>query len=142
MNKSWNFSNNYNEPKQEFNISDKLSSVILIDNNEIDNFVNTKLLEYYGVTNICAFTNIKNALAYLKETENTYQLILVGLYMPIAGGFEFIDEFQKLELNKKHGKVLLLSAFYSPIDIEMAIYRNVQFIDKPLKIEEITKCLF
>ena len=138
MDKGWNFSNNYNEPKQEFNISDKLSSVILIDNNEIDNFVNAKLLEYYDVINICAFTTVKNALAYLKETENTYQLILVGLYMPIAGGFEFIDEFQKLELHKKHGKILLLSAFFSPLDIEMAEIKGVKFLNKPLKIDELS----
>ena len=90
----------------------KFSSAILIDNNEIDNFINMKLLGHYGITDIIAFTNNKSALNYLKETENTYQLILVGLYMSIAGEFEFIDEFRKLELQNKHGKVLLLSAFF------------------------------
>ena len=137
MKKDWNFSNYFNEPKKEFNISDKFSSVILIDNNEIDNFINMKLLGHYGITDIIAFTNNKSALTYLKETENTYQLILVGLYMSIAGGFEFIDEFRKLELQNKHGKVLLLSAFFSPIDIEMATARNINFLDKPLLIEKL-----
>ena len=137
MEKDWNFSNYFNEPKKEFNLSDKFSSVIIIDNNEIDNFITTKFLEHYGITDIIAFTNNKSALTYLKETENTYQLILVGLYMSIAGGFEFIDEFRKLELQNKHGKVLLLSAFFSPIDIEMATARNINFLDKPLLIEKL-----
>ena len=137
MKKSWNFSNKYNEPKQEFNISDTLSSVILIDNNEIDNFVNAKLLEYYGVTTICAFTNIKNALVHLKETNVMYQLILVDLYMPMASRIEFIDQFHKLELQNKHGKILLLSAFFSPLDIEMAGRKGVKFINKPLTVNEL-----
>ena len=137
MKKDWNFSNYFNEPKKEFNISDKFSSVILIDNNEIDNFINMKLLGHYGITDIIAFTNNKSALNYLKETENTYQLILVGLYMSIAGEFEFIDEFRKLELHKKHGKVILLSVLYSPIDTEMATARNINFLDKPLLIEKL-----
>ena len=137
MKKNWNFSNNYNAPKQKFNISNTLSSVILIDSNEIDNFVNTKLLEHYGITNICAFSNIKDAIAFLKETENTYQLILVGLYMPMAGGFEFIDQFRALELQQKHGKIILLSAFFSPDDIEMAERKGVKLIDKPLTMESI-----
>lgn len=137
MKNNWIFSKNFNESKQKFNISDKFSSVILIDNNEIDNFVNTKLLEYYGVTNICSFCNIKTALVYLKETNTIYQLILVGLYMPIGDGFEFIDEFQKLELNKKKCVVLLLSAFFSPIEIKKANEMNIKRIDKPLTIEKL-----
>jgi CheY-like chemotaxis protein len=116
---------------------DKITSVILIDSNEMDNFINSTLLEGYGVTNICVFRNIKDALIYLKETENRYQLIFVGLYMPMAGGFEFIDEFHKLELQKKHGKVLLLSAFFSPLDIEMAERKGVKFINKPLTVNEL-----
>ena len=140
MKKDWNFSNYFNEPKKEFNISDKFSSVILIDNNEIDNFINMKLLEHYGITDIIAFTNNKSALTYLKETENTYQLILVGLYMPIASGFEFTNEFRKLELQNKHCKVLLLSAFFSPIDIKLADEMNIKCIDKPLTMEKLLKC--
>lgn len=115
----------------------QITSVILIDNNEIDNFINSTLLEGYGVTNISAFRNIKDALFHLTETENTYQLILVGLYMPMAGGFEFIDLFHKLELHKKHGKVLLLSAFFSPLDIEMAERKGIKYMNKPLTVNEL-----
>lgn len=31
---------------------EELKSVMLIDNEEIDNFINTKILENYGVSNI------------------------------------------------------------------------------------------
>ena len=115
----------------------QITSVILIDNNEVDIFINSKLLERYGLTNICVFKNIKDALVFLTETERTYQLILVGLNMPMTDGFQFIDKFQELELNKKHGKILLLSAFFSPLDIENANERNIRFIEKPLNIEEL-----
>jgi CheY-like chemotaxis protein len=115
----------------------KIKSVILIDNCDIDNFINHKLLEYYGVLDIHTFKKAYDALIFLRETTKDYQLILIGVYMPMMSGFEFIDEFQKLDLHKKHGKIILLSAFFSPIDKEIASTKNINLIEKPLTIENL-----
>ena len=115
----------------------KIKSVILIDNCEIDNFINHKLLEYYGVTDIRTFKKVNEALTFLNETAINYQFIFVGIYMPIMNGFEFIDKFRTLELQNKHGKIILLSAFFSPDDIETANKKDIKYIDKPLTIQQI-----
>ncbi len=113
----------------------ELKSVLLIDSLEIDNFVNHKLLEIYGVKEIMSFRNARKALSYLIETDIMYQLILVEIYLPITDGFEFIDLFFELNLHKKHGEICLLSASLDPLHKEKAEQRNVRFIEKPLTIQ-------
>jgi CheY-like chemotaxis protein len=117
----------------------KIKSVILIDNCEIDNFINHKLLEYYGVSDIRIFKKVNEALTFLNETAINYQFIFVGIYMPMMTGFEFIDKFRALELHNKHGNIILLSAFFSPDDIEIANDKGIKRIDKPLTINQILK---
>ena len=116
----------------------KLKSVILIDNEELDNFVNRKILENYGVTKIITFKKAIQALFYLQGTSHNYQLIIVDIYMPLIDGFEFIDKFYELNLDKKHGKICVLSASINPMDIERSNLRQIQFIDKPLTIDKLT----
>jgi CheY-like chemotaxis protein len=77
------------------------------------------------------------ALAYLKETNIKYQLILIEIYLPIIDGFEFIDMIRSLDLHKKHGEICLLSASLDPLNKEKADQRNVRLIDKPLTIQRI-----
>lgn len=116
-----------------------IKSVILIDNCEIDNFINHKLLEYYGVSDIRTFKKADEALTFLNETIINYQFILIGIYMPVMGGFEFIDKFRELKLETKHGKVILLSAFFSPEDEEIANEKRIKYIEKPLAVKQLLK---
>ena len=115
----------------------KIKSAILIDNSEIDNFINCEILKHYGVEDICVFRTAKEALIFLNETTINYQLILVGFYMPMMTGFEFIDKYRELELYNKHGKLILLSAFFSPVDIEIANMKHIKFIEKPLTMKKV-----
>jgi CheY-like chemotaxis protein len=115
----------------------ELKSVLLIDSLEIDNFVNHKLLEIYGISDVISFRSANKALSYLKETNISYQLILIDIYLPIMGGFEFIDVIRSLKLHKKHGEICLLSASINPLDKEKAKQKNIRFIDKPLKINNL-----
>lgn len=114
----------------------KIKSAILIDGNDIDNFVNRKILEKNRITEIITFKNPNHALAYLTETKVSYHLILIDIYTPILNGFEFIDKFHHFNLQKKHGKIYILSASINPIDIENCHKRNITFIEKPLNIEK------
>jgi response regulator RpfG family c-di-GMP phosphodiesterase len=129
--------NTINKTQEVFNISDKIKSVLLVDSLEIDNFVNHKLLEIYGVKDIITFRSAGKALTYLKETNISYQLILVEIYLPITDGFEFIDMFYKLNLHKKHGEICLLSASLDPFHKQKSAEKNVRFIEKPLTIQRI-----
>jgi CheY-like chemotaxis protein len=118
-------------------LKDKMKSVLLIDSLEIDNFINQKLLESYGISDVISFRSPSKALAYLKETNITYQLILVDIYLPITDGFEFIDMIRSLDLHKTHGEICLLSASLDPCHKQKSAEKNVRFIEKPLTIQRI-----
>lgn len=114
-----------------------IKSVLLIDNRELDIFINHKILESHGVTNISSFKIADTALSFLVETQIKFQFIIVELYLPIMNGFQFIDKFNELELYKTQGQICLLSASINPLDKEQSEKRNVRFIEKPLTIEKL-----
>ncbi len=123
-----------NEQKAIF---DFRKSVLLIDNNGLDNFINHKLLAFYGVEKVTSFRCADKALVHLKETDIIYQLILIEIYLPIKDGFEFIDMFRSLDLHKKHGEICILSASLDPLHKYKSAENNVRFIEKPLTIQSI-----
>ena len=129
--------NSIKKLNEVFSFPDIPKSVLLIDSLEIDNFVNHKLLEIYGVKDVIAFRSPSKALAYLKETDITYQLILVDIYLPIMNGFEFIDKFYELNLDKQHGEICLLSASLDPLHKQKSKEMNIKFIEKPLTIDKL-----
>lgn len=115
----------------------EIKSAMLIGSKEIDNFINYKISEFYGVTTIATYKNADEALAHLVETDIKYQLILIDLNMPLVDGLEFIDQFYLLKQNKKHGKICVLSASLNPSDKEKYEERKAEFIEKPLSIEKL-----
>jgi len=115
----------------------EIESILLIDNGDIDNFINHKILESYGVTTILSFKNANTALSFLTETNIKFQFIIVDLYLPIMDGFQFIDKFNELGLHTKQGEICLLSASIDPLHKQQSAERNVRFIEKPLTIKNI-----
>lgn len=121
------------------NFTKKIKSVMLIDSNNIDIFINCKILEHYGVTDVVSFKNVSDALYHLQKTSIKYNLVLTDIYFPLMDGFEFADKFIELELNKKHGEIVVLSASVNPSDKEKAKQLNIEFIEKPFSIDKLFK---
>ena len=119
------------------NVVKQIKSAILIDSEDLDNFINQKVLEHHGVTTIVTFKNATKALTHLADTHINYHVILVDLHMPILNGFEFIDQFFHLKLNEKHGEICLLTSSINPSDKLICAEKNVKFIEKPLTIEQL-----
>ena len=115
----------------------EIKSILLIDNSEIDNFINHKILESHGVTNIISFKSADTALDFLLNTNIIFHFIIADLYLPMMDGFQFIDKFNELELYKTQGEICLLSASINPTDKKQSAERNVRFIEKPLTIEKL-----
>ena len=128
----------------------KYKTVMLIDDNEIDNFINEKMMKaYHFAENIYVHTSTKSALEFLKNVENTLQEIpadlvpshiLLDINMPILDGFNFLDEFGKFapELRSKI-KIAMLTTSLNPLDVEKSkSYASVvRFIHKPLTEQEL-----
>ncbi|MEO5572010.1 MAG: response regulator [Bacteroidia bacterium] len=115
-------------------------SVLLIDDNEIDNFINERILNSTGFAEQVIVKNSSDAaLDFLKENENNPDqlpsIVFLDLNMPVKDGFVFLNDFDKLNGSiKQKCKVIVLSSSISPEDISRASTNPyvVKYINKPL----------
>ncbi len=118
----------------------KFDSVLLIDDNDIDNFINERMITTNFFSNRVIVKNSgEAALNYLRENAesdiNLPQIIFLDLNMPVMDGFSFLSEFENLsEAVKKNCKVIVLSSSISPEDINRASTNPlvVKYVNKPL----------
>jgi CheY-like chemotaxis protein len=124
----------------------KYATVMLIDDSEIDNFINQKVIESnYFAEKIYVNTGGISALEFLKNLVVTEQLvsklvpqvIFIDLNMPLMDGFQFIHQFLKLpEVITRNARLIILTSSFNPDDREKAqalsISKNVTFLNKPL----------
>ncbi|MBL0314746.1 MAG: response regulator [Flavobacteriales bacterium] len=121
----------------------------LVDDNDIDIAVNTKLLQLSGITpNIHAYNNATRFLQAINANQELYStkthVILLDIMMPGMNGFECLDELSKLpEKIKTKLKVFMLSSSIDRNDIRLAeSYDLVQrVLEKPLDIYLLKKTL-
>jgi CheY-like chemotaxis protein len=118
----------------------KFDRVLLIDDNDIDNFINERMITTnYFSSQVVVKNSGEAALKYLienAENENFLpQLIFLDLNMPVMDGFAFLAEFEKLPQKiRNNSKVVVLSSSISPEDIDRASTNAfvVKYINKPL----------
>ncbi len=118
----------------------RFNCVLLVDDDEITNFINVNLLEAMGITHkIEIATNGQEALDYLKGCLQCPDLILLDINMPLLDGFEFLEFFKSLELKEKDNtKVIALTTSNNPKDVQrLQDYGVNNLINKPLTKENL-----
>jgi len=114
--------------------------VMLIDEDEIDNLINQKIIESNNFSDkIIIFRTGQEALEYLDKNKGTDEqlpdLIFLDINMPIMDGFQFLEEFENLKggVHQKC-KIIMLSSSISPRDIDRAASNRFvkKYLNKPL----------
>lgn len=111
-----------------------MSTIILVDDQPIANFITRKLLEIEGYNqNVIDFTNPEEALVYLENKQDA--LIFLDLNMPEMNGWEFLDHLKSKSL--KH-RIIILTSSTSTIDQNRAKEYDsvVKYVEKPLNKEK------
>jgi CheY-like chemotaxis protein len=127
-------------------VNTKSVSVLLVDDDEINNFISIKLIKKALLnTEIMACLNGKFAIDQLSEIQRKDpaklpDYILLDINMPIMNGWEFLDEYKRLNLDPLgKSKIFIISSSVFSNDINKArSYPLVKdFISKPLNVEKI-----
>lgn len=108
---------------------------LLIDDNYIDNFVTRKILE--GGNFAEAITVVRSATEAIESLANGTikpDVIFLDVRMPLMSGFEFLDEYAKIPIDKSGIKIFMLSSSLDPHDMRKSSDNKyiTQFIHKPL----------
>jgi two-component system nitrate/nitrite response regulator NarL len=120
-----------------------VNKTVLIDDSDIDLFIQRRFLEVYNFSNhLVLYKSAEEALHWLREIdpEKAPDVIFIDLNMPESDGFAFLKSFAELpnQLSNKT-KIVVLTSSNNPNDRDIAFsYPNVvQFITKPLKKGDI-----
>lgn len=125
-----------------------MKNVLLVDDDDIFNFLNAKTLQSLGFVNdIHTALNGKQAIDlfndYFGGSKPLPDIILLDLNMPIMDGFGFLEAFRRLDLpGKDQVKVVIVTSSDSPDDIKRAKDLGVsQYLTKPLEAASLRKAL-
>lgn len=126
-------------------------SVLLIDDDDIDNFINENIVKASGfASKINVYNSALSGLEFLKNLEKNYDsmkgwipdVIFLDLNMPLMNGFQFIKEFEKLsDRLKSRIKIFVLTSSHDPRDLKtsLANARVEKYLHKPLNEEDLKR---
>jgi CheY-like chemotaxis protein len=118
--------------------------VLLIDDNDADNFVNKRLMEITNFSGkISVVQSATAGLDFLKKESaspgNLPEIIFLDILMPVMDGFGFLEQFEKLpDAVRLRCKIVMLSSSESFKDLNRANKNRYvsKFLNKPL-VEEV-----
>ncbi|MGF7081481.1 response regulator [Mucilaginibacter sp. UYCu711] len=94
---------------------------LLIDDNFLDNFITTKMIEHTKFAdNFVVSKFAEDALTMLRDKFIAPDLVFVDIMMRGMNGFEFIEEYKKIGIDRKQTKIFILSSSVDPEDLKRA----------------------
>jgi CheY-like chemotaxis protein len=125
----------------------EVKNLALVDDDSVFAFITSKIIKQTNmVQNLQLFENGMDALNFLKQnpgnTDVLPDIILLDLSMPIMDGWQFLDEYVKLDI-KKPITIYICSSSISPVDLTKAKSINAvsEYIIKPINKEKIVEII-
>lgn len=116
-----------------------IKTVMLIDDNKIDNFFHERAIKKHNdAIKVIVYLSAEEALTAIKENQSDEvpEVIFLDINMPGMNGWEFLDEYFKLdEKQRKSIVITMLSTSENPDDMKSAQELGVSFSSKPLTTE-------
>lgn len=123
----------------------KFKLAMLIEDSNIDNFINSKVLELtHFAENVIVKLSAMSALKYfneeVKNEADVPDVIFLDIRMPEMDGFQFLESFEKLPDHiKSKPKIIMLSSSIDAFDQNRAAENEkvFKYISKPLTKENL-----
>lgn len=122
--------------------------ILIIDGDRSLNKINEKVLHKAGVVSeLHMAPNGREALDYLSnriiKNYSLPDLIIFELNMPVMDGFEFMDEFNKLDFpGKRNIELVVFSESTNWKDRQRAVSRGIKnYIDKPYLLRGLNEII-
>ena len=124
-------------------------AILLIDDDESTNFYHRLVIEDWGLSETIITVKNGHAALELLQADPRFPsysavLILLDMNMPIMGGFEFMEEYQKLPsaLRATQSVIMLTSSIYPADEKRATNYPDIKaFYSKPLKKQDLNNVL-
>lgn len=125
----------------------KVGLVMLVDDNETDNFISEKIIEMSGFADkVIVMDSGSTALEYIENNSSNLEsipdIIFLDINMPFVDGFVFLFEFEKFnKLVKSKVKIVILSSSDNKRDIDRIVDNPhvINYVVKPLSPEALAK---
>jgi len=121
----------------------KYENVILIDDDEITNYINENVILDLKLGNhIKTYVAAEKALSDIEQkADHPATLILLDLKMPVFDGFDFLEEFTKLEPSIKNNiRLVVLTTSANPQDMKRVKKLGFEeYLLKPLTKESLAR---
>lgn len=123
-----------NKSELEINSNPQTTTILFIDDEEIQRKLATDLLESLG-HHVLIGAGGEEGLEILKMNKGEINLIILDMQMPVMNGIECYKKIKKLEIDIP---VIIASGFCDSKDIDIAKSMGCKgFINKPYRISEI-----
>ncbi|MDD3172776.1 MAG: ATP-binding protein [Herbinix sp.] len=115
--------------------TEQSSSILLVEDNEVNKIFFVKVLKMKGLS--CDYAaNGKEALRAYERKH--YDIIFMDCQMPIMDGYEATRRIRDLENNQKHTIIIALTAYAMEKDRSKCLEAGMdEFINKPIQIDQL-----
>ncbi|HYG38334.1 MAG TPA: response regulator [Cytophagales bacterium] len=124
-----------------------MKSILLIDDNQVDNFINKRLIQILDLAeDVKVFNNGLEGINYLKilsQVDKGPDVVFLDLNMPVMDGLTFLKEYKELPQHFKDTiKVIVLTSSAYPVDFKtLEILGFDDYLTKPLTLEKLREKL-